>query len=111
MRIGGVLPFFYETEPGGSGMTALAGLPPYLDLARAAQLRGSIERNIHLRENGQGWTPAQLVMQAVLLNLAGGDCVDFRGGPGYVFGRSLVAGATPALTKALWELVGEGGGK
>ena len=76
MRIGGVLPYYYGIEPGGSGMTALAGLPPYLDLARAAQLRESIERNIHLRGNGQGWTPAQLIVQAVSLNLAGGDCVD-----------------------------------
>ena len=76
MQIGGVLPYFYEMEPGESGMTALAGLPPYLDLARAVALRESVERHIHLRENSQGWTPCQLVTHAVLLNLAGGDCVD-----------------------------------
>ena len=34
----GVLPFRYENEPTASGMTALAGLPPYLDL-------GSVRRN------------------------------------------------------------------
>ena len=29
----GVLPFRYEAELTASGMTALAGLPPYLELA------------------------------------------------------------------------------
>lgn len=76
MRIGGVLPYYYEVEPGKPGMTALAGLPPYLDLAQVAKVRESVERHIHLLENGQGWTAAQLVTHAVLLNLSGGDCVD-----------------------------------
>jgi hypothetical protein len=30
----GVLPFRYEREPTASGMTALAGLQPYLELAQ-----------------------------------------------------------------------------
>ena len=59
----------------------------------------------------RGLWPWDVAAGSAILKAAGGDCVDFRGGPGYVFGRSLVAGATPALTKALWELVGEGGGK
>ena len=33
MRAQGVLPFRYEAEPTNSGMTALAGLPAYLELA------------------------------------------------------------------------------
>jgi hypothetical protein len=57
-------------------MTALAGLSPYLDLMRVVKLRESVEQHIHLLGNGQGWTAAQLVMHAVLLNIAGGDCVD-----------------------------------
>ena len=75
-RIGGVLPYYIEVEPGKSGMTALAGLSPYLDLMQVAKIRESVERHIHLLENGQGWTAAQLVTHAVLVNLAGGDCVD-----------------------------------
>jgi len=75
-RIGGVLPYYIEVEPGKSGMTALAGLSPYLDLMQVVKIRESVERHIHLLENGQGWTAAQLVTHAVLVNLAGGDCVD-----------------------------------
>ena len=41
----GVLPFQYEEEKSSTGMTALSGLPAYLELAQAAGLRSSIERH------------------------------------------------------------------
>jgi hypothetical protein len=73
----GILPFSYECEPSESGMTALAGLPAYLELAAIAKLPDLIQRNLegcHLKE--QGWTDAQIILSLVLLNIAGGDCVD-----------------------------------
>lgn len=73
----GVLPFSYECEPTESGMTALAGLPAYLELAAVAKLPYSIQRHLegcHLKE--QGWTDTQIIMSLILLNIAGGDCVD-----------------------------------
>lgn len=72
----GVLPFQYEEEKTSTGMTALAGLPAYLDLARVAGLADSVERHVRLREGGQGWTDRQMVTSLVLLNLAGGNAVD-----------------------------------
>ena len=72
----GVLPFKYEEEKTQSGMTALAGLPVYLDLARVIGLSKSMEKYVKVRENSQGWTDSQMVLSLVLLNLAGGDCVD-----------------------------------
>ena len=38
----GVLPFQYEEEKSSTGMTALSGLPAYLELAHAAGLRSSL---------------------------------------------------------------------
>ena len=73
----GVLPFSYECEPTESGMTALAGLPAYLELASVARLPDSLRRNLegcHLKK--QGWTDTQIIMSLILLNIAGGDCVD-----------------------------------
>jgi hypothetical protein len=73
----GVLPFRYECEPTDSGMTALAGLPTYLELAVVSGLTDSIQRHLGvcaLKE--QGWTDTQIVMSLVLLNIAGGDSVD-----------------------------------
>jgi len=73
----GVLPFRYEKEPTASGMTALAGLPPYLELAVASGLTDSIRRHLRVCSGQkQGWADTQIVMSLVLLNVAGGDCVD-----------------------------------
>jgi hypothetical protein len=70
----GVLSFKYEEERRATGMTALAGLPVYLDLASVMGIAGSVARHIHVKR--QGWTDAQMVLALVLLNLAGGECVD-----------------------------------
>ena len=60
-------------------MTALAGLPLYLELAEVAGLPEAIQRHLGLRERGQGWTDAQIVMALVLLNVAGGEAVEDLG--------------------------------
>jgi hypothetical protein len=72
----GVLGFQYEQEAQRSGLTGLAGLPLYLDLAAAASLPGSLDRHLGVRVGKQGWTDRQMVMSLILLNLAGGDCVE-----------------------------------
>lgn len=72
----GLLPFQYAEEGTWSGMTALAGLPLYLELAEAARLPEAIDRYVQARAGGQGWTDRQVVLALVLLNLAGGEAVD-----------------------------------
>jgi hypothetical protein len=42
----GVLPFKYEEEESRNGMTALAGLPVYLDLAEVIGLSKSIQKHL-----------------------------------------------------------------
>ncbi|MGD0489495.1 MAG: IS1380 family transposase [Syntrophorhabdales bacterium] len=70
----GVFPYKYEKEKTTSGVTALAGLPVYLDLASVLNLGESIARHLHVKV--QGWTDEQIVMSLILLNLAGGESVD-----------------------------------
>jgi len=72
----GVLPYKYEEERTDRGMTALAGLPIYLDLASVLGVADFIRAHVHVRKSGQGWTDEQAVLSLMLLNLAGGDCVD-----------------------------------
>ena len=72
----GVLPYKYEEEKTGAGMTALAGLPVYLDLASVLGVADCIRAHVQVRTSGQGWTDEQAVLSLMLLNLAGGDCVD-----------------------------------
>ncbi len=69
----GVLSYKYEEEKQTSGMTALAGLPVYLDLASVLGLGDHIRA--HLQVKAQGWTDEQMILSLILLNLAGGDCV------------------------------------
>ncbi len=72
----GVLPFEYEVAKRQEDMTSLGGLPLYLDLAQLMGLRSMITDHVNAREGDQGWTDDQMIMAMVLLNLAGGDCVD-----------------------------------
>lgn len=71
----GVLSYRIEGEPTRTDLTGLAGLAPHMDLACASGLLESIRRNMNACGE-QGWTDAQVVMSLILLNLAGGDCVD-----------------------------------
>lgn len=70
----GVLGFKYEEEKHDTGMTGLAGLPVYLDLIHAMGLPELIGR--HLQVKQRGWTDAQMVLSLMLLNIAGGECVE-----------------------------------
>lgn len=72
----GTLPFKYEAENTRTGMTSLAGLPTYLELAHVAGLRKSVEKHLGVRRGTQGWTDAQVVTALVMLNMAGGEHVD-----------------------------------
>jgi hypothetical protein len=72
----GVLPYKYEGERHDAGMTALAGLPIYLDLASVLGVADCIGAHVHVRKSDQGWTDEQAILSLMLLNLAGGDCVD-----------------------------------
>lgn len=72
----GVLPYQYQVQDGEFGMTALGGLPVWLDLAQVAGLSDAIGRHVRARGGSQGWTDAQVVTALILLQLAGGECVD-----------------------------------
>ncbi len=88
-------------------MTALAGLPLYLDLAWVTGLVESIRRHLKLREGRQGWTDAQFVVALILLNLAGGEHVEdlsvLEQDPGFsrVLGRVETAGLSRQQRRAL----------
>ncbi len=71
-----VLPFQYEVEQKEGGLTALAGLPLYLEFAHLMGLRRMMAEKVRAVDGEQGWTDDQMIMALVLLNLAGGDCVE-----------------------------------
>ena len=70
----GILPFKYEVEKKTTGMTALAGLPVYLDLAQAIGLSKSIQKHLKVRQGDQGWTDSQIVIALLLLYITHRRC-------------------------------------
>ena len=70
------LPFKYEAEKKSTGITSFAGLFLFLDLFGKIKFDQLINEHVTIRRHGQGWTDAQMITSLVLLNLAGGDCVD-----------------------------------
>ena len=71
-----VLSFQYEIEKSTWGATSLAGLPIYLDLMIRAHLHETLNRHVGVRVGGQGWSDYEVVSSLVLLNIAGGECVE-----------------------------------
>lgn len=71
----GKLPFKYEIEQTDSKVTALTGLPLYLELMTGLAFDQELDNRIAARTEGQGWPDSQVVLSLILLNLAGGDCV------------------------------------
>ena len=71
----GLLSFQYEEEKSAGGMTALGGLPLYVELMAAMKIGKQIEREVALRKE-QGWSNASIIETLVLLNIAGGESVD-----------------------------------
>jgi hypothetical protein len=69
----GVFPFQYEVEKKPGGMTALAGLPTYLEFGYVMGLSKSIENRLRIRSGDQGWSDSDTVMALILLNLADGQ--------------------------------------
>jgi hypothetical protein len=70
------LPFKYEGAKRESGVTSLGGLALYSGLAHIMDLSGSVRSQIRVRQDTQGWTDSQMIMSLIMLNLAGGDCME-----------------------------------
>lgn len=69
----GIFPFQYEVEKRPGGMTALAGLPTYLEFGYVMGLGKAIENRLKVRSGDQGWSDSETVMALILLNLADGQ--------------------------------------
>jgi hypothetical protein len=74
MMTQGRLPFQYLTGHFVNGLTSFSGLPLYMEMAGIAGLWTKISKTLQTKI--QGWTDLQIIMSLILLNLAGGDCVD-----------------------------------
>jgi len=72
----GILAFKYVEEKKSKNFTGLSGLLLYLELFKLLGLDNIISRNIQIKKESQGWRDEQIIICLILLNLAGGECID-----------------------------------
>lgn len=70
-----MLPYQYVEEPTAAPVTGYAGLFPYLDLACVLGVLAAVDEKVKVCGE-QGWRDRQHVLALVLLNLAGGECIE-----------------------------------
>jgi len=75
MRSDGVLPYEFVEDSSTCQLTGHAGLLPYLDLACALGLMKAVDEKVGAC-GSQGWMDRHHVLSLILLNLAGGECVE-----------------------------------
>ncbi|MDQ7783714.1 MAG: IS1380 family transposase [Desulfomonilaceae bacterium] len=68
----GLFPFKYEVQKKSGGMTAMAGLLPYLEFGYVMGLSRAVENRLKIRPE-QGWSDAETIMSLIYLNLADGQ--------------------------------------
>jgi hypothetical protein len=70
-----MLPYQYVEEPTAAPVTAYAGLFAYLDLVCVLGVLQAVDAKVRVCGE-QGWRDRQHVLALVLLNLAGGECIE-----------------------------------
>ena len=70
-----MLPYEYEVEPTSAQITGHGGLLPYIDLACVLGVLEAVDDKVGVGGQ-QGWLDRQHVLALILLNLAGGECVE-----------------------------------
>lgn len=107
----GALAFQYEAETTATGMTALGGLPVYLDLIEVSGLSAAMEKYVKV-SGEQGWLDFQMILSLILLNISGGNGIDdlsrLEEDPGFAevmrfVERSLLSRKERKSLKARWR--------
>ena len=75
MRSDGMLPYEFVEQTSRSQITGYAGLLPYLDLACVLGVLKEADEKIGI-SGSQGWMDRHQVLSLMLLNLAGGECIE-----------------------------------
>ena len=70
------LAFELDLEPAKETWTARGGIPLVVQMSRALGLPASVNRNVKIKQRQRGFDEATFIESFVILNAAGGDCLD-----------------------------------
>src|SRR2546428_10915329 len=71
-----LLLFVVVPEPAPETLTALGGFPLLVQAFRSLGLPGSVERQVRIKQRQRGYDEATRVESFVILNAAGGECLE-----------------------------------
>jgi hypothetical protein len=69
-------PLLLDPKPLEETLTALGGIPLVVQAFRSLGLPGSVQQHVAVKERERGYDEATFVESFVILNAAGGECVD-----------------------------------
>jgi hypothetical protein len=70
------LGFEIDPEPVKETWTARAGIPLLVEACRRLGVSGSVKRNLTVKQRDRGFDEATMVESFIILNAAGGECLD-----------------------------------
>ena len=70
------LRFEIDPEPASETLTALGGIPLLVQAFRSLGLPASVERQVRIKQRQRGYDEATMVESFVILNAAGGECLE-----------------------------------
>ena len=68
--------FEFDPQPAEEMLTALGGIPLVVQAFRSLGLPGSVKQHLAVKERQRGYDEATFVESFVILNAAGGECLD-----------------------------------
>ena len=68
--------FEVDPEPAQEVLTALGGIPLVVQALRSLGVAGSVKQHVKIKARQRGYDEATFVESFVILNAAGGDCLD-----------------------------------
>ena len=68
--------FEIDEEPSDECLTALGGVPLFVRTVRSLDVPGSVRRNLAIKERNRGFDEPTYVESLLVLNAAGGDCLE-----------------------------------
>jgi Transposase DDE domain group 1 len=68
--------FELDPEPLEECVTAMGGMPLFVRAIRSLGVPGSVQRHLHLKQRQRGFDEATYIESFLVLNAAGGDCLD-----------------------------------
>jgi hypothetical protein len=68
--------FEVDPEPASEVLTALGGIPLVVQAFRSLGVPGSVKQHVQIKERQRGYDEATFIESFVILNAAGGDCLE-----------------------------------